>query len=128
MIIIFYKMREGGSLTSKKSTESFVSSIFEKGQRVFLCASVLSIVINGTDQVVTGGILRHSRGEKSDDCTLNTVIESISFDLAFSYCLPWLRCLFEIMGNSFFYDMVLGFSADQTPRHPFIALRMGMEC
>ena len=38
--------------------ESFVSLIFESGQRVSLPARGLSIVINGVGQAVTGGSVR----------------------------------------------------------------------
>ena len=72
--------------------------------------------------------MRHSRWEKSEDFDLNTVYEGVSFDLAFSYCFTWLCCLVEIVGNSFFYYLVIGFSADQTPCYPFIALWMGVQC
>ena len=85
----------------------------------------MSIVINGVDQAVTGGSLRHSRVEKSEDAARNTVNGSISFDLAFSYCLT---CLVEMIGNSFFYDLVIGISADQTPCHPFITLGIRVQC
>ena len=50
------------------------------------------------------------------------------FDLAFAYCLAWLCCLVEIVGNCFFYDLVIGIFAYQTPCHPFVALRMGVQC
>ena len=102
--------------------------IFEQGQSISLCVRVLSVVINGVEQAVTGGSLRHSRVEKSKDSAMNAVKESVSFDLSFPYCLAWLCCLVEIVGNSFFYDLVIGFSAYQTPYHPFVALRMGVQC
>ena len=111
--IHYYHRNEGaGKLSSKLFNESFVSIIFENGQCVSLRAQVVSVVIDGVEQPVTGGSLRHSRGEKIEDSTLNTVNESVSLDLAFSYCLTWLCCLVEIIGNSFFYDLVIGFSAD----------------
>ena len=55
-------------------------------------------------------------------------MKAFFFDLAFSYCLNWLCCLVEIDGNSFFYDLVIGFSAYQTPCYSFVALRMGVQC
>ena len=93
-----------------------------------LCALVLSIVINGVDHVVTGGSLRHYRGDKSEDSALNAINKSVSFDLPFPYCFIWLCCPVEIVGNSFFYYLVIGFSADQTSCYPFIALWMGVQC
>ena len=108
--------------------KSFVSLIFENAQGVSRHAQVLSIVIDGVDQAVTVGSLQHSRGEKNEYFTLNIINESISSDLAFSHCLTWLRCLVEIIGNSFFIDLIIGSSKDQTPRHPLIACRMGVQC
>ena len=90
-----------------------------------LCARVLSIVINGVEQAVTGGSLRHSRGDKSEDSALNAINKSVSFDLPFPYCFTWLWCLVEIVGNCFFYNLVVGFSTYQTSCYPFIALWMG---
>ena len=108
--------------------ESFVSLIFGKGQRVSMHARVLSIVFDGVDQAVTGGSWRHSRLEGTEYSILYTINESIAFDLVFADCLTCLSYLVEIVGNSFFYNLVIEFSADQTPRHPFIALWMGMQC
>ena len=67
----------------------------------------LYLAFNGGDQVVTDGSLRHSQGGKIEYSTLNTINESISFDLAFLFCLTWLHTLVEIIGNSFFYDLVI---------------------
>ena len=83
-------MRGGENLSSELINESLVSLVFKQGQSMSLCARVLSIEVNGVEQAFTGGSLRHSRGEKSEDSALNTVNEGISFNLAFSYCLPWL--------------------------------------
>ena len=113
------------NLSSKLFNESFLSLIFKQGLRVSLYVRVLSFVIDGVDQAVTGGRLRHSRGEKKQYSTPNNINESISFDLAFSYCLNWLRCLAEIIGNCFVYNLVIGFSADQTPVTPSLPCGWG---
>ena len=67
-------------------------------------------------------------GGKSEDSALNAINASVSFDLPFPYCFTRLCCLVEIVGDSFFYYLVIGFSSNQTPCHPFIALRMGVQC
>ena len=56
---MFYKIEGGGNLSSKAFNGSFISLIFKQGQWVALHAQVLSIVIDGVDQAVTGGSLRH---------------------------------------------------------------------
>ena len=91
-----------------------------------LCARVLSIKINGVEQAVTGGSLGHSRGEKNKESALNAVDKSIFFDLALSYCLTWLGSLVEIMGDKFFNDLVITFSAYQTTCRPLVVLLMGV--
>ena len=78
--------------------------------------------------MVTGGSLRHSRGDKSEDSALNAINECISLDLSFPHCLARLCCLVEVVGNCFLFDLVIGFAAYQTACHPFVALRMGVQC
>ena len=54
----FLKMRGEENYPGNFFNESFVSLIFEYGQRVFLHARVLSIVMNGVYEAVTDGSLR----------------------------------------------------------------------
>ena len=58
-----------------------------------MCDWVLPIVIDGVDHAVTGGSLRHSRGDKSEVSALNAIDECISLDLSFPHCLARLWCL-----------------------------------
>ena len=65
----------GGNLSSELFNESFVSLIFEYGQSISLCARVLSIVIDGVEQAVTGGSLRQNAKKFFEKCKSSCVQE-----------------------------------------------------
>ena len=54
----FIKLRGEENLSSNLFNKSFVYLIFEQGQCISVHARVLSIVINGVGEAVTGGSLR----------------------------------------------------------------------
>ena len=74
-IYFLYKIEGGENLSIKMFNEKFVILIFKWGQSISLRSRFLSVVVDGVQQAITGGSLRHSPGQKNGYSSLNTINE-----------------------------------------------------